>query len=64
MGGSFFEDTPNITARYNTSQAFIAYSVALPFGDQKIQYVMITAGYLHRTVKKQGQLSKISQTDL
>jgi hypothetical protein len=35
--------------------------VALPFTAQKILHVMIAGGYLPPTVKKQWQLSKISQ---
>jgi hypothetical protein len=44
MGGSFFEDTPDITAQLSTSQALTAYSVALPFRAQKNPLVIISAG--------------------
>jgi hypothetical protein len=45
MGGSFFEDTPDITAQLRTSQALTAYSVALSFRAQKNPLVIISAGY-------------------
>jgi hypothetical protein len=63
-GRLLFEDTPDITARIYTSQAFTEYSVTLSFRAGKIPHVMITAGYPRRTVKKQGQLSKVSQDPL
>jgi hypothetical protein len=44
MGGSFFEDTPNITAQLSTSQALMAYPVALPFRAYKNPHVIISAG--------------------